>query len=158
MCCTRQAGLKNLSVSTDFNIEAVVMLWAIFSCLTTHQIGQILTLSQYNSKQYYIINYFTYRINLQSCVSGVVGLIGALGYGAYKYNHRGTMSRSLFFVQLRVGAQGMVSIVDLVHFNCWHRYREVNISVKCICNAASRLYAYTEIFLLQGMRRKNLNL
>ncbi|KAG8258802.1 HIG1 domain member 1A, mitochondrial [Homalodisca vitripennis] len=39
---------------------------------------------------------------------GLLGFVGALGYGAYKYKHRGEMSRSLFFVQLRVGAQSMV--------------------------------------------------
>lgn len=52
---------------------------------------------------------YFYGINVDVGVSGIAGLIGALGFGAYKYKHRGTMSRSLFFVQLRVGAQGMVS-------------------------------------------------
>jgi len=39
---------------------------------------------------------------------GIVGFIGALAIGAYKYKRRGDMSTSLFAVQLRVAAQGMV--------------------------------------------------
>ncbi|XP_054258261.1 HIG1 domain family member 1A, mitochondrial-like [Macrosteles quadrilineatus] len=39
---------------------------------------------------------------------GIVGFLAALGIGAYKYKHRGNMSRSLFLVQLRVAAQGVV--------------------------------------------------
>jgi len=40
--------------------------------------------------------------------SGLAGLTLACLYGAYKYKHRGTMSTSVFLMQLRVGAQGTV--------------------------------------------------
>jgi len=39
---------------------------------------------------------------------GIAGLTLACLYGAYKYKHRGTMSTSVFLMQLRVGAQGTV--------------------------------------------------
>lgn len=39
---------------------------------------------------------------------GVVGFLAACGIGAYKYNRRGTMSTSVFLMQLRVAAQGTV--------------------------------------------------
>ena len=35
-------------------------------------------------------------------------MIGALGYGAYSFRHRGKMSTSVFLMHLRVKAQGMV--------------------------------------------------
>lgn len=45
----------------------------------------------------------------QFCSStGIAGLTLACLYGAYKYKHRGTMSTSVFLMQLRVGAQGTV--------------------------------------------------
>lgn len=39
---------------------------------------------------------------------GVVGFLAACGIGAYKYKRRGTMSTSVFLMQLRVAAQGTV--------------------------------------------------
>lgn len=39
---------------------------------------------------------------------GIAGLTLACLYGAYKYKHRGTMSTSVFLMQLRVAAQGTV--------------------------------------------------
>ncbi|XP_017778086.1 PREDICTED: HIG1 domain family member 1A, mitochondrial isoform X2 [Nicrophorus vespilloides] len=33
--------------------------------------------------------------------------VGAVGFGAYKFNKRGNMSPSVFLMQLRVGAQGL---------------------------------------------------
>lgn len=39
---------------------------------------------------------------------GLLGCVGVLAYGAYKYKHRGTMSTSVFLMQLRVAAQGTV--------------------------------------------------
>lgn len=39
---------------------------------------------------------------------GIVGLIGAVGYGAYQYKNKGKMSTSVYLMQLRVGAQGVV--------------------------------------------------
>lgn len=39
---------------------------------------------------------------------GVLGFIAAAGIGAYKYKRRGTMSTSVFLMQLRVAAQGTV--------------------------------------------------
>uniref|UniRef100_A0A1L8E0J0 Putative hig1 domain family member 1a mitochondrial n=1 Tax=Nyssomyia neivai TaxID=330878 RepID=A0A1L8E0J0_9DIPT len=39
---------------------------------------------------------------------GIAGFLAAVGYGAYKYRHRGTMSTSVFLMQLRVAAQGTV--------------------------------------------------
>ncbi|KAF4526330.1 hypothetical protein B566_EDAN012257 [Ephemera danica] len=41
---------------------------------------------------------------------GILGLIGACGYGAYSYKHRGNMSTSVFLMQLRVTAQGAVVV------------------------------------------------
>ncbi|CAB3369117.1 HIG1 domain family member 1A, mitochondrial-like isoform X2 [Cloeon dipterum] len=41
---------------------------------------------------------------------GIVGLLGALGYGAYSYKKRGNMSTSVFLMQLRVTAQGAVVV------------------------------------------------
>ncbi|XP_063706921.1 HIG1 domain family member 1A, mitochondrial [Culicoides brevitarsis] len=41
-------------------------------------------------------------------IFGLVGLATALGIGAYKYKNRGTMSTSVFLMQLRVAAQGTV--------------------------------------------------
>jgi Hypoxia induced protein conserved region. len=40
--------------------------------------------------------------------TGLAGLTLACLYGVYKYKHRGTMSTSVFLMQLRVGAQGTV--------------------------------------------------
>uniref|UniRef100_A0A1B0DQY2 Uncharacterized protein n=1 Tax=Phlebotomus papatasi TaxID=29031 RepID=A0A1B0DQY2_PHLPP len=39
---------------------------------------------------------------------GIVGFLAAGVIGAYKYKHRGTMSTSVFLMQLRVAAQGTV--------------------------------------------------
>ncbi|KAL5010572.1 hypothetical protein ScPMuIL_012877 [Solemya velum] len=39
---------------------------------------------------------------------GIGGLLGAVGYGVYKYRHRGSMSTSVYLMHLRVAAQGMV--------------------------------------------------
>lgn len=39
---------------------------------------------------------------------GLVGLVGACAYSAYKYRHRGGMSTSVFLMQTRVVAQGTV--------------------------------------------------
>lgn len=39
---------------------------------------------------------------------GIVGFLAACGIGAYKYKRRGTMSTSVFLMQLRVAAQGTV--------------------------------------------------
>ncbi|XP_055679054.1 HIG1 domain family member 1A, mitochondrial-like [Lutzomyia longipalpis] len=39
---------------------------------------------------------------------GIVGFLAAIGIGAYKYKHRGSMSTSVFLMQLRVAAQGTV--------------------------------------------------
>ncbi|XP_023714971.1 HIG1 domain family member 1A, mitochondrial [Cryptotermes secundus] len=39
---------------------------------------------------------------------GLAGLTLACLYGAYKFKHRGTMSTSVFLMQLRVAAQGTV--------------------------------------------------
>lgn len=39
---------------------------------------------------------------------GVGGFLLACGIGAYKYKRRGTMSTSVFLMQLRVAAQGTV--------------------------------------------------
>lgn len=39
---------------------------------------------------------------------GVTGFLVACGIGAYKYKRRGTMSTSVFLMQLRVAAQGTV--------------------------------------------------
>ncbi|XP_012260212.2 HIG1 domain family member 1A, mitochondrial-like [Athalia rosae] len=41
-------------------------------------------------------------------VAGVVGLMAACGHGAYKYKHRGAMSTSVYLMQLRVTAQGIL--------------------------------------------------
>lgn len=38
----------------------------------------------------------------------MVGLTAACGIGAYKFKNRGTMSTSVFLMQLRVAAQGTV--------------------------------------------------
>jgi hypothetical protein len=40
--------------------------------------------------------------------TGLAGLTLACLYGAYKFKHRGTMSTSVFLMQLRVAAQGTV--------------------------------------------------
>lgn len=37
-----------------------------------------------------------------------MGLATAVGIGAYKFKHKGTMSTSVFLMQLRVAAQGTV--------------------------------------------------
>ncbi|XP_055626510.1 HIG1 domain family member 1A, mitochondrial-like [Toxorhynchites rutilus septentrionalis] len=39
---------------------------------------------------------------------GLAGLAMVCGVGAYKYKNRGTMSTSVFLMQLRVAAQGTV--------------------------------------------------
>lgn len=39
---------------------------------------------------------------------GLAGLAVVCAIGAYKYKHRGTMSTSVFLMQLRVAAQGTV--------------------------------------------------
>uniref|UniRef100_A0A069DNT7 Putative induced by hypoxia n=1 Tax=Panstrongylus megistus TaxID=65343 RepID=A0A069DNT7_9HEMI len=39
---------------------------------------------------------------------GICGLLMACGYGAYMYKRRGTMSTSVYLMQLRVAAQGTV--------------------------------------------------
>ncbi|KAJ9584471.1 hypothetical protein L9F63_021165, partial [Diploptera punctata] len=39
---------------------------------------------------------------------GIAGLTLACLYGAYKFKHRGSMSTSVFLMQLRVAAQGTV--------------------------------------------------
>jgi len=39
---------------------------------------------------------------------GIAGMLGAVGYGAYSFKHRGNMSTSVFLMHLRVKAQGMV--------------------------------------------------
>ena len=39
---------------------------------------------------------------------GIMGMIGAVGYGAYTFKQRGKMSPSVFLMHLRVKAQGMV--------------------------------------------------
>lgn len=39
---------------------------------------------------------------------GILGFVTACGIGAYKYKRRGTMSTSVFLMQLRVAAQGTV--------------------------------------------------
>lgn len=41
-------------------------------------------------------------------VVGLTGLVLACGIGAYKFKRRGTMSTSIFLMQLRVAAQGTV--------------------------------------------------
>ncbi|XP_075145160.1 HIG1 domain family member 1A, mitochondrial isoform X2 [Haematobia irritans] len=41
-------------------------------------------------------------------VVGLAGFVAAGLIGAYKYRHRGTMSTSVFLMQLRVAAQGTV--------------------------------------------------
>ncbi|XP_017466701.1 PREDICTED: HIG1 domain family member 1A, mitochondrial [Rhagoletis zephyria] len=41
-------------------------------------------------------------------VIGLAGFVAAGLIGAYKYKHRGTMSTSVFLMQLRVAAQGTV--------------------------------------------------
>ena len=50
--------------------------------------------------------YITYR----STFSGIAGTIAALGWGAYTYKdvRAGGLSKSLFFMQLRVKAQSMI--------------------------------------------------
>jgi len=39
---------------------------------------------------------------------GILGCIGAVAYGAYQFKHKGKMSTSVYLMQLRVGAQGVV--------------------------------------------------
>ncbi|CAB3369727.1 HIG1 domain family member 1A, mitochondrial-like [Cloeon dipterum] len=41
---------------------------------------------------------------------GILGLIGAVGYGAYSYRNRGNMSTSVYLMQLRVSAQSAVVV------------------------------------------------
>lgn len=41
-------------------------------------------------------------------VVGLAGLATALGYGAYAYKNRGTMSTSVYLMQFRVISQGLV--------------------------------------------------
>ncbi|XP_059468457.1 HIG1 domain family member 1A, mitochondrial-like [Neocloeon triangulifer] len=41
---------------------------------------------------------------------GIMGLLGALGYGAYSFKKKGNMSTSVFLMQLRVTAQGAVVV------------------------------------------------
>ncbi|XP_034841418.1 HIG1 domain family member 1A, mitochondrial-like [Maniola hyperantus] len=41
-------------------------------------------------------------------VVGLAGLAAAVGYGAYSYKNRGTMSTSVFLMQFRVISQGLV--------------------------------------------------
>lgn len=40
--------------------------------------------------------------------TGILGLIGVCGVGAYQFKRRGKMSTSVFLMQLRVAAQGTV--------------------------------------------------
>ena len=42
------------------------------------------------------------------CFVGILGTIGALGWGAYSFKNKGTMSTSVFLMHLRVKAQGMI--------------------------------------------------
>lgn len=46
--------------------------------------------------------------NFQHSFAGLAGFVAAGLIGAYKYKHRGTMSTSVFLMQLRVAAQGTV--------------------------------------------------
>ena len=46
--------------------------------------------------------------NEKKCVSGLAGLVAALGYGGYRFNKRGLMSPSVYLMQLRVAAQGTI--------------------------------------------------
>ncbi|BES87925.1 unnamed protein product [Nesidiocoris tenuis] len=39
---------------------------------------------------------------------GIVGMLGACAYGAYQFKNKGKMSTSVYLMQLRVAAQGMV--------------------------------------------------
>lgn len=39
---------------------------------------------------------------------GIAGLVAICGIGAYKFRHRGNMTKSMFLMQLRVTAQGAV--------------------------------------------------
>ncbi|XP_023934019.1 HIG1 domain family member 1A, mitochondrial [Bicyclus anynana] len=41
-------------------------------------------------------------------VIGIAGLASAVGYGVYSYKNRGAMSTSVFLMQFRVIAQGLV--------------------------------------------------
>ncbi|GBP94711.1 HIG1 domain family member 1A, mitochondrial [Eumeta japonica] len=41
-------------------------------------------------------------------IIGLVGLVAACAFGAYKFKHKGEMSTSVFLMQLRVAAQGTV--------------------------------------------------
>ena len=41
-------------------------------------------------------------------LSGLAGFVAAGAWGAYSYKNRGTMSTSVFLMQLRVAAQGTV--------------------------------------------------
>ncbi|XP_070495431.1 HIG1 domain family member 1B-like [Chironomus tepperi] len=41
-------------------------------------------------------------------IIGLTGLIGALGYSAYRFKNRGSMSTSVYLMQTRVAAQGAV--------------------------------------------------
>lgn len=41
-------------------------------------------------------------------VFGLAGLVAVCGIGVFKYRNRGTMSTSVFLMQLRVAAQGTV--------------------------------------------------
>lgn len=50
----------------------------------------------------------TFMFFISSLITGLIGLAAACGIGAYKFKHRGTMSTSVFLMQLRVAAQGTV--------------------------------------------------
>ncbi|XP_059049313.1 HIG1 domain family member 1A, mitochondrial-like [Achroia grisella] len=41
-------------------------------------------------------------------IIGLSSLVAAVGYGAYKFKHRGAMSTSVFLMQFRVISQGAV--------------------------------------------------
>lgn len=47
-------------------------------------------------------------MNLKLVIAGLAGLVAAVGYGGYKFNKRGTMSPSVYLMQMRVAAQGTV--------------------------------------------------
>lgn len=55
------------------------------------------------NKKWHFINIHSFFL-----IAGLVGLAAACGIGAYKFKHRGTMSTSVFLMQLRVAAQGTV--------------------------------------------------
>uniref|UniRef100_A0A224Y3G8 Putative conserved plasma membrane protein n=1 Tax=Panstrongylus lignarius TaxID=156445 RepID=A0A224Y3G8_9HEMI len=59
---------------------------------------------------------------------GICGLIMACSYGAYMYKRRGTMSTSVYLMQLRVAAQGTVvgTLAVGVGFNIFQRLKFKN--------------------------------